>query len=66
MATQDRPGTSHDRRPIRRARGTTGKLRYICRLFSKELVLANFPGFGSSDLLERMIELSMYTEEHLK
>jgi hypothetical protein len=42
------------------------KLRYICRLFSKELVLANFPGFGSSDLLERMIELSMYTEEHLK
>ena len=42
------------------------KLRYICRLFSKELVLANFPGFGSADLLERMIELSMYTEEHLK
>jgi len=42
------------------------KLRYICRLFSKELVLANFPGFGSPDLLERMIELSMYTEEHLK
>ena len=42
------------------------KLRYICRLFSKELVLANFPGFGSADLLERMVELSMYTEEHLK
>ncbi len=42
------------------------KLRYICRLFSKELVLANFPGFGSTDLLERMIELSMYTEERLK
>jgi hypothetical protein len=29
-------------------------------------VLVNFPGFGSADLLERMIELSMYTEEHLK
>lgn len=42
------------------------KLRYICRLFAKELVLANFPGFASADLLERMIELSMYTEEHLK
>ena len=42
------------------------KLRYVCRLFVKELVLANFPGFASADLLERMIELSMYTEEHLK
>jgi len=42
------------------------KLRYICRLFCKELVLNNFPGLQSDDLLERMIELSLYTEEHLK
>ncbi|MDB4444250.1 ATP-binding protein [bacterium] len=42
------------------------KLRYICRLFCKELVLHNFPGLQTDDLLERMIELSLYTEEHLK
>ncbi len=42
------------------------KLKYICRLFGKELVLANFPGFESRELLERVIELSLYTEEHLK
>jgi len=42
------------------------KLRYICRLFCKELVCYNFPGLKTDDLLERMIELSLYTEEHLK
>jgi len=42
------------------------KLRYICRLFCKELVRQNFPGLAADDLLERMIELSLYTEEHLK
>ncbi|MFH0909049.1 MAG: ATP-binding protein [bacterium] len=42
------------------------KLRYICRLFAKELVLKNFPGFTPDQLLERMIELSLYTEENLK
>ena len=42
------------------------KLKYICRLFAKELVLNNFPGFDSNELLERMIELSLYTEEHLR
>jgi hypothetical protein len=42
------------------------KLRYICRLFCKELVRHNFPGMQSDELLERMIELSLYTEEHLK
>lgn len=42
------------------------KLRYICRLFCKELVRYNFPGLPTDDLLERMIELSLYTEEHLK
>jgi hypothetical protein len=42
------------------------KLKYICRLFAKELVLNNFRGFDSNELLERMIELSLYTEEHLR
>jgi hypothetical protein len=42
------------------------KLRYICRLYVKELVHANFPGVTADRLLERMVELSLYTEEHLK
>jgi hypothetical protein len=42
------------------------KLRYICRLFCKELIRHNFPGLPADELLERMIELSLYTEEHLK
>ena len=42
------------------------KLRYICRLYIKELVRNNFPGLPADHLLERMVELSIYTEEHLK
>ena len=42
------------------------KLRYICRLFCKELVCHNFPGMQVDELLERMIELTLYTEDHLK
>ena len=42
------------------------KLRYIASLFAKELVLRNFPGQPSGEPLERMVELSLYTEEHLK
>ncbi len=42
------------------------KLRYISRLFCKELIHHNFPGRPTDELLERMIELSLYTEEHLK
>jgi hypothetical protein len=42
------------------------KLRYICRLYVKELVYNNFPGLSADQLLERMVELSIYTEEHLK
>lgn len=41
------------------------KLKYICRLFAKELVLVNFPGFDVRTMLERMVELTLYTEEHL-
>ncbi len=42
------------------------KLRYICRLYAKELLLKNFPGYSPDRLLERMVELSLYTEEHLR
>ncbi|MDH3718928.1 MAG: hypothetical protein OES79_12485, partial [Planctomycetota bacterium] len=42
------------------------KLRYICRLFAKELVYHNFPGYSGDQLLERMVELSLYAEEHLR
>lgn len=47
-------------------RQKTLKLRYVCRLFSKELVIHNFPGSSPEQLLERMIELSLYTEENLR
>ena len=33
------------------------KLRYVCRLYIKELVQKNFPGLSSERLLERMVEL---------
>ena len=42
------------------------KLRYIIRLFAKEVVLANFPGQSPDQLLERLIELSLYTESKLR
>lgn len=47
------------------ARNKSLQLRYICRLFTKELVVKNFTGFSAEQLLERMIELSLYTEENL-
>jgi len=48
------------------ARGKALKLRYLARLYAKELVLKNFPGLPADQLIERMIELGLYTEEHLK
>ena len=48
------------------ARNKALKLRYICRLYAKELVLKNFAGLPADQLLERLIELSLYTEENLK
>jgi hypothetical protein len=42
------------------------QLRYIVRLYVKELVLRNFVGVAPEQLLERMIELSLYAEEKLK
>ncbi len=44
----------------------TRKLKYITKLFTKELVLVNFPEASKEELLERMVELQMYTEENLK
>ena len=41
------------------------KIRYISRLFAKELVFKNFKGIPPDDLLERMIELTLYMEENL-
>ena len=42
------------------------KIRYICRLYIKELVLTNFLELNKDDLLERMIEVSLYAEEGLR
>jgi len=47
------------------ARNQALKLRYLIRLYVKELVLRNFQGLPTEQLLERMIELSLYTEERL-
>lgn len=48
------------------SRNQARKLRYLTRLFAKELILKNFPGTAPDPLLERMIELTLYTEENLK
>ncbi|HEX7294679.1 MAG TPA: hypothetical protein VF251_02930, partial [Pyrinomonadaceae bacterium] len=47
------------------ARNKSLKLRYLIRLYSKELVLKNFVGLPADQLLERMVELSLRTEENL-
>ncbi|HTL56169.1 MAG TPA: ATP-binding protein [Candidatus Limnocylindrales bacterium] len=48
------------------ARNKLLKIRYICRLFAKELVAKNFSGVPPGELLERLIELSLYSEENLR
>jgi hypothetical protein len=47
------------------SRSKSLKLRYLVRLYAKELVLHNFAGLPADHLLERMVELSLRTEEHL-
>ena len=42
------------------------QLRYIARLFVKELVLRNFPGASSAELLDRVLELTLYMENNLR
>ena len=48
------------------SRSRASQLRYIARLFVKELVLRNFPGASSAQLLDRMLELTLYMESSLK
>jgi hypothetical protein len=47
-------------------RAVAVRLRYLVRLYVKELVLKNFAGLLPDQLLERMIELTLYAEENLK
>ena len=47
------------------SRSKSLKLRYLVRLYAKELVMHNFAGLPADQLLERMVELSLRTEEHL-
>jgi hypothetical protein len=47
------------------ARNKSLKLRYLVRLYCKELVLRNFVGLPPDQLLERLVELSLRTEENL-
>jgi hypothetical protein len=47
------------------SRSKSLKLRYLVRLYAKELVIRNFVGLPADELLERMVELSLRTEEHL-
>jgi hypothetical protein len=42
------------------------QLRYLVRLYVKELVLRNFAGMQAEQIAERMVELSLYVEEKLK
>jgi hypothetical protein len=48
------------------SRQSASKLRYVSRLFAKEIVLANFPGAPREELLERMIELELYMDRSLR
>ena len=47
------------------SRSKSLKLRYLVWLYAKELVMRNFSGLPADQLLERMVELSLRTEEHL-
>jgi hypothetical protein len=47
------------------SRSKSLKLRYLVRIYAKEPVMRNFAGLPADQLLERMVELSLRTEEHL-
>jgi hypothetical protein len=47
-------------------RSRTLQLRYLVRLYVKELVLKNFIGLPAEQVAERIIELSLYVEDKLK
>ena len=42
------------------------QLRYLVRLYVKELILKNFAGMPAEQLTERMIELLLYVEDKLE
>jgi hypothetical protein len=42
-----------------------GKIRYISKLYAKELVLANFAGVPPSQLLEHLVEVTSVLEPRL-
>lgn len=39
--------------------------RYISKLYAKEIILVNFPGFQPAEVLDRMVELLTRMEEKL-
>ena len=47
------------------ARNESLKLRYLVRSHCRKLVLLDFVGRTADPLLERMVALSLRTEEHL-
>jgi hypothetical protein len=51
---------------VHASRLKTLKLRYLVRLYAKEMVKRNFPGLPADQLLDRLIELSLYAEEQLR
>jgi len=51
---------------VHASRKSATKLRYIARLFAKEIILANFPGESKEERLERMVELNLYMDESLR
>ena len=51
---------------VHAARQQKTKLRYLARLYAKELVLSNFPGVPAAELLEHFVELTLYMDENLR
>jgi hypothetical protein len=58
-------GQQRNRDFVCASRNKALKLRYLVRLYAKELILRNFFGLPAEQLLERMVELSLRTEENL-
>ena len=48
------------------SRSAAAQLRYIARLYAKEMVRRTFPGAPADELLERMVELTLHVEDHLR
>ncbi|MYA17646.1 MAG: hypothetical protein F4089_11960 [Gammaproteobacteria bacterium] len=63
---RDAGGAPDFRYVVFASQSRVSQLRYIARLFVKELVLRNFPGAWPGELLDRMLELMLYMEGSLK